>query len=263
MPTAIFLSYRRQASDDADSLYAELVRRFGARYVFKDAERIVGGTDYEAALHQALEASDVMVAMVDPHWAVDRTGRNRLADPEDWVRREVEVAFRRSVPLLPVLVRGAHPPDAAVLPAEIARLEKIQAIPLREESWRSDVEKLFRLIDRVAIAKVGGQPETLIEGGSPLGGRRKGGALLLAPGTRVRIQRWAGTIKPEETGLPFEIVAAQGQTGTVLRIDGRIATVRWDAQVWSKRRMGFFKGATVPLDAFVTTINADWLEPLD
>jgi hypothetical protein len=78
----------------------------------------------------------------------------------------------------------------------------------------------------------------------------------------VRIATWAGTLKPIDTGLPFEVAAAKGQTGTVLRVDDRIALVRWDRQIWSKRRLGFFKGQTVGLDAFETTINADWLEPI-
>jgi TIR domain len=262
MPVQMFLSYRREANHQAKLLYAALTQRFGRRQVFKDVESIAAGSDYVAALQDALATCDVLVAMIDRHWAVDAAGRNRLADPHDWVRREIEIALERRLPLIPVLLEDAAWPDSSILPPSMLELDSRQSLILHRSAWADDIDALSTTIETVAVMKAGGRPDVIVEGGNPLSRSHKRHAFLIAPGTRIRIGTWAGTIKPEETGLPFEIVAAAGQTGTVLRLDDRIAIVRWDQQRWSKVRFAFLKGSPVELDSFETTINADWLEPL-
>ena len=262
MAVGIFLSYRRHASNMGTAAYAELAARFGRQNVFKDVESIAGGTDYVTAIEQALASCDVLIAMIDSHWAVDAAGHNRLADPDDWVRREVETALARQMPLIPFLLEGAAGPDLSVLPPTMALLDRAQTVPLRAGAWAHDMAALCNLIERVAIQKAGADVGAVVEGGMALTRRRNQPAHVMRPGSRVRIGTWAGTFKPEATRLPFDVAAAVGQTGTVLRIDGRVALVRWDAQEWSKRRLGFFRGSTVALDSFETTMNADWLEPL-
>lgn len=83
---------------------------------------------------------------------------------------------------------------------------------------------------------------------------------VLNQGQRVQIRRWAGTIKPEETGLEFAIHADKGRTGVVVGQVGNIVQVKWDAQDWSKVKLGALKGPTVRLNPFVSTIATDWLK---
>jgi hypothetical protein len=156
MPVTVFLSYRRRASDPATLLYRDLAHRFGRRHVFKDAESIVGGTDYVVALQRALANCDVFVTMIDRYWAVDEAGRNRLAHPQDWVRREVEAAIERRMPFIPALLEGAPRPDTSVLPPSMLLVDRLQAVPLRQGTWKQDMATLSSLIEKVAISKVGG-----------------------------------------------------------------------------------------------------------
>jgi len=89
------------------------------------------------------------------------------------------------------------------------------------------------------------------------GGRRR---RHFTPGSRVRIRVWAGSIKPEETGLPFAVHADRGRTGTVLGYDLQgLVQVRWDPQEWSKAGRLGRKGQKVMLRSFDSTINKDWL----
>jgi hypothetical protein len=260
MPVTIFLSYRRRANDYASLLYRDLAQRFGFHQVFKDVESIIGGADYVNALQRALTNCDVFVGMIDPYWAADEAGWNRLVDPEDWVRTEFETALSRGMPIIPAILEGAPRPDATILPPSMLPVARIQAVPLRDRMWQQDMARLSSLVERVAISKVGGNPAALVEGGNPLTRRRQRTAALMTPGMRVRIGMWAGTFKREETGLPFEIAANKGHSGTLLRLDGRLAWVRWDRQTWSKRRLGVLGGSKVQLDSFESGINADWLE---
>jgi hypothetical protein len=183
-------------------------------------------------------------------------------EPNDWVRREIEAALTRQIPLFPVALDDATIPAREVLPPSMGAFGRRNVARLRASSWDEDIARLFNDIDKLAITKTGANLTVLVEGRTPLARRRGRASPLIQPGSRVRIGLWAGTFGHELTGLPFEIAAATGQTGTVLRIDGRIAWVRWDAQQWAKRFLGFFRGSTVHLDSFEASINADYLEPL-
>jgi hypothetical protein len=90
----------------------------------------------------------------------DSGGARRLDDPEDYVRREIGMALRSRVPILPVLVGGARMPGVEQLPAAIAALNKRQALELRDDRWDDDVNELIRQIEKVADIEAScGQPE--------------------------------------------------------------------------------------------------------
>ena len=91
----VFVSYRREDGGDAGRLADRLVDRFGAERVFIDVDAIEPGMDYVEALTHAVEACDVLVAVIGPGWltATDKQGR-RIDDPYDWVRVEVGTARR-------------------------------------------------------------------------------------------------------------------------------------------------------------------------
>jgi hypothetical protein len=103
----------------------------------------------------ALEASDVMLAVVGPIWLVieDDNGR-RLYDPTDLLRREIERALaKENLTLLPLL-HNTTMPKASDLPETIAGFAARQARQLRSEpDLKHDQARLLEELDRIALAK--------------------------------------------------------------------------------------------------------------
>ncbi len=150
MDPGIFISYRRDdAAGDAGRLADHLHRRFGAAQVFLDIEAIAPGTDFVQALSASLQRTAAMLVVIGPRWLTLRTadGRRRLDDPDDFVRREVETALGRGIPVVPVLVQGAALPRIDELPAALAPLATRQAVSVDHAEFHDDAE---RLCDRLA-----------------------------------------------------------------------------------------------------------------
>lgn len=91
------------------------------------------------------------------------------------------------------------------------------------------------------------------------------------PGDRVRIVKWAGTFKPEETGADAQVNAGPGGTGVVVRGEKRQSTdhlridpaepmqivrVRWFPQRW--KVIGRERWLELP--QFESTIHVSYLE---
>ena len=162
----IFISYRREDSaGDAGRLADHLNRRFGSASVFLDIETIDPGTDFERALTSSLQETAAMLVVIGPRWTtlVKADGSRRLDDPGDYVRREVEAALGRDIPVVPVLVQGAHLPRKEDLPESLASLVKRQVATLDHAEFHDDAE---RLCDR--LAKV-----IVVEGSTGRGAARK------------------------------------------------------------------------------------------
>jgi hypothetical protein len=141
----VFINYR---GDDSRSygalLYTELTHRFGEDQVFLDCESIPPGADYVAELLRRVRSAHVVLAVIGPHWltSTDSTGRRRIDDPDDWIRRELAEAFSSGVRVVPVLTDGASPPEESELPADIAALSRCQARPLRGREPTTDLARL-------------------------------------------------------------------------------------------------------------------------
>jgi hypothetical protein len=142
----IFLSYRRQDTLSATGRLADrLEQHFGPQRVFRDYDSIVAGADFADAINSAISVSTVVLAVVGPAWADvrDGQGRRRLDDPKDFVRLEIEAAFRAEVPVIPVLVEGATMPPAEALPTSLQAFSRCQAVELAESRWRDDADRLI------------------------------------------------------------------------------------------------------------------------
>jgi hypothetical protein len=151
----VFISYRRDDADGhAGRLRDWLARRLGDDHVFLDVAGIDPGEDFVDKLNRKVGECDVLLAVIGKHWltVTDSNGRRRLDNAEDWVRLEIQVALERNITVVPVLVSGASMPAAADLPEPIAALARRHAIELGPE-WRSDVERLGDVIERVARAR--------------------------------------------------------------------------------------------------------------
>lgn len=138
----VFISYRREDTDaDAGRLYDELVAEFGEQRVYKDVDSVPLGEDFGEHISAAIDNSALVIALVGPSW--DTT---RLSAETDWVRFELEAAFRKKVPVLPIYVRGAKLPPPSELPESISRLSMLNAGELEHGSWRRDLQPIMAVV---------------------------------------------------------------------------------------------------------------------
>lgn len=197
--TSIFISYRRDDSSGfAGRLEDDLSECFGDASVFRDRE-IPAGADFADHLGERLDAAEVALVVIGRKWldAQDRNGANRLEQPDDWVRREIEHVLARDCLVIPVLVDGATMPWPEQLPDSLDPLAGRQAVSLSDLRWRRDVEaladQLAQQVPSLARARLAATPTTgkglndLIEDrlGREIGGSRPRGHVGLALG------RWA------------------------------------------------------------------------
>jgi hypothetical protein len=148
----VFITYRREeTAPHAGRLYDAMVARFGEGNVFMDVD-MAPGVDFVERITEAVAACHVLIVVMGPRWATveDEEGTARLADPEDFVRLEVETALRRAdVTPIPVLVAGARMPNRRDLPQELRPLTRRNALELSEGRWRSDVGRLITTLDEL------------------------------------------------------------------------------------------------------------------
>lgn len=146
----LFLSYRRSDSQMvAGRLREWLAERMGQGAVFRDKESIGAGEDWTRAIRESLSGRDVTVlALIDRGWADarDEQGRRRLDDPQDWNRRELEIALEQGRRLIPVLIDGAPMPAEADLPPSLRPLTRLNAMRLRDDDWETDSGKIARAL---------------------------------------------------------------------------------------------------------------------
>ncbi len=147
-PTKVFINYRREdTGGDAGRLSDTLNQILGSGKVFYDFDQIALGADFEIALKQALNESDVFLALIGPNWEkiLDTESKPRLADERDFVRMEIVTALAAStVKLVPVLVNRSTLPSSADLPTDLNPIRNLQAFEIRRDRWSDDVAALLR-----------------------------------------------------------------------------------------------------------------------
>jgi hypothetical protein len=151
----VFINYRsHDAVFPALLLDAVLCERLGADNVFRDSRAIELGRDFRPELWGSLARSDVLLVLIGPGWLDARRsdGSRRLDDPQDFVRREIELALRIGIRVIPVLIGNAAMPPANDLPSEIAGLVNRQCLRLRERDGHIDVAWLADRIEEMQPA---------------------------------------------------------------------------------------------------------------
>lgn len=151
----IFLSYRRADSAPwAGRLGDALVSRYGSGNVFQDVVTIRPGERYADVMNAAVADADVVLAVIGPGWLLPTdAGPPRLADPQDYVRRELVAAIAHARLVIPVLVGGAALPTVDQLPEDLRPLVARQAVVLEDEDWSADVDRLFAALSPDAVAR--------------------------------------------------------------------------------------------------------------
>src|ERR1700754_169586 len=137
--SGVFISYRRgRTSAYAGRLSDRLAGEHGRARVFMDVDAIDPGVDFAEKITLAIARADATLVVIGEDWA----GGERLENPGDFVRIEVEEALRHGGLVIAVLVGGTPLPRAAALPASMRVLLDRNAVELRDASWSRDVDTL-------------------------------------------------------------------------------------------------------------------------
>jgi hypothetical protein len=146
----IFISYRRADSADVTGrIYDRLLQQFGKSAIFKDVDSIPPGVDFKTHLEKAVGRCKIFLVVIGDRWldATDSKRRNRLQDPDDFVRIEIESALNRNIPIIPLLVRGAFMPAEEKLPRSLRKLVYRNGIPIRSDpDFHGDMDRLIDAI---------------------------------------------------------------------------------------------------------------------
>ncbi|HYQ71105.1 MAG TPA: CHASE2 domain-containing protein, partial [Gammaproteobacteria bacterium] len=106
-------------------------------------DKLQAGVEFPRAIADNLTNCDILIALIGKQWLTvsDDQGR-RLDNPQDFVRREIEVALAHGKRIIPVLVQDAKMPDAEGLPATIKDLANHTAVSIRDASFERDFDVL-------------------------------------------------------------------------------------------------------------------------
>ena len=162
----ILISYRRRDSAAITGrLYDRLVQRYGASSLFLDIDNIPYGPDFRQHVRDALSQTDLVLLVIGPDWVGRRTGRlPRIADDSDPVRIEIETTLQAKIPLLPILVDGASPPDEGELPSSLHDLPFLNAIAVSSgRDFSAHVQRLIGAINDT-LSKTGKLPKPPMKG---------------------------------------------------------------------------------------------------
>src|SRR3954466_14069555 len=102
--TQVFVSYRRKDTKHITDSITERLQQ-ASFIVFRDINSMTLGQDFRQELELALGKCDVLVAVIGNRWLgdVDKSGKHRIQQNDDYVRYEVRAVLERGIPLIPVL----------------------------------------------------------------------------------------------------------------------------------------------------------------
>jgi hypothetical protein len=129
----IFVSYRKQAGPGvAHQLVQNLrrQRRLSKFTFFLDEAAIPPGAEWVRVITDRLAASEATLLVIGPGW----NEGDRLAEPENFVRREIELARELHLPVIPVITVGAELPPRESLPPALGWLHDTPGVALYNET---------------------------------------------------------------------------------------------------------------------------------
>lgn len=224
MPGKIFISYRRSESlKDARHLATLLDRGPLRGRIFIDLKGLDGSPDWLHELERQVAASEAMISVICPEWVEvrDSDGRRRLDSDSDFVRFELAEAFRRGIPVIPVLVDGARMPRGSQLPDNLLLLTRPQAELLRTESFDEDADKIARrLLAEIAARRHHGWPTWVV---AAIVG------VALAGGAGV------GSFLPERLGWARPAVTDAETAAKIAQLSTQLADAKSEADAASRR----------------------------
>jgi uncharacterized membrane protein YhaH (DUF805 family) len=151
MEGRIFINYRREINAAAAGrLYDRLDQHFDHERLFMDVDGIEPGVDFVKELDDQVARCSAFIAVIGPGWTdlKNAEGQRRLDQPNDYVRIEIELALKRDIRVIPVLVDGARMPTAKELPASLELLSRRNAVTLSHHRFGSEVDELAQALQR-------------------------------------------------------------------------------------------------------------------
>ena len=149
--TGVFINYRNSDEPYVAVLIDRLLKeRLGPDNVFRASRSNTPGRDFRDQILGRLKECAVLIAVIGKSWldTRDAEGARRLWQPEDWVRREIELAFTEGLRVIPVYVTGAPAPQAEQLPPGIEQLAHQHGVRLHHRSADTDLERLAAVVER-------------------------------------------------------------------------------------------------------------------
>lgn len=153
MVEKVFINYRRDdTAPAAGRLYDRFCLLLGKRNVFFDVGAIEPGEHFEAKIQSGIGKSDAVLVLIGRKWleTAPEANQPRLHNDSDLVRAEIRAGLQRGSRMMPLLVDGAQMPKPELLPADIREVALRNALPLRHESFDSDVDTIARTVLGVA-----------------------------------------------------------------------------------------------------------------
>lgn len=140
---AVFISYHRDDSSYASAnIHKELVRYYGADYIYLDIVDIAPGKDFKKEFSKAIKNCNVLLFIIGREWA------KRVNSPDDYVRIELELALKKKIPLVPIFVDNMKMPNQSILPAPLKQLSNLNGLPVRPEpDFHNDIETLVSRLE--------------------------------------------------------------------------------------------------------------------
>lgn len=286
MPNSIFVSYRRSDSQHAALALADALGwAFPAGEVFFDRMSIEGADEWPRAIRDAVNQASLMVVVMGEGWlrACDKHGRRRIDQPGDWVRQELVTALRRGIEILPVTLDKATVPEPDALDPEIDPICRRQRLPMRVESWETDLHAVIRRVsDRTGLeSRKRSRDEVLNPNGTPIPrperqqsaqhvlGREELRRALLDDLSSWRLETnhhpWALGGKAEEIARIYEFTSFENATRFMAEASTRINGwrpphhPRWENQ-WRVVKVWF---STWDVGCRVTALDLDAAKAMD
>ncbi len=161
MAARIFISYRSSdGKDKATALARDLGAVFGDLQVFLDKDDLRGGSRWRDEVQQLLDQRPVLLLLMTPQLlaATDASGRLRIADPGDPVRRELTDALEANAQIVPLLCDGFDaPPPASQLPPPFDQIGERTWRKLRAYDWQGDVQRLVEDLRALGVPVLAGR----------------------------------------------------------------------------------------------------------
>lgn len=115
-----------------------------------DIDDIDPGKDFVKVIEDAVGSCDILIAVIGKHWLVRDDGTARQLDnPNDFVALEIGTALARGIPVIPVLVNGAHMPRLQDLSNPLSGLARRNALEISDSNWKFGVERLIKVMEGV------------------------------------------------------------------------------------------------------------------
>src|SRR6516165_8098034 len=160
----IFINYRREGTiETAGQLYDRMANAFGHENLFVDFL----GVDLKARLNNQVPMCQAFLTVIGPSWleAKDEAGQHRIHNPDEFVAVEIVAALAHNIPVIPVLVDGAHMPLMSELPDSLESLARCQPVEVRRLHFDRDaaalVERVREALDKKASGHAWRRPRTL------------------------------------------------------------------------------------------------------